>query len=71
VNLRPGRPLLAFAGWHTLDAGGKVFAGAPAEQTFFFFVMYLADFTVCRKGLLVKLYGFPLIPTHSSTIHSR
>ena len=50
----------------------KSFAGGlqPITQ-FFFFAMYLADFTVCRTGLRVKLYGFPLIPTHSSTIHSR
>jgi hypothetical protein len=28
---------LAFAGRHTLDAGGKVLRGAPAEHTFFLF----------------------------------
>ena len=50
----------------------KSFAGGlqPITQ-FFFFAMYLVDFTVCRTGLRVKLYGFPLIPTHSSTIYSR
>jgi hypothetical protein len=71
ATLRPGRPQLAWASRHSLVQAEKFCGGLQPNTHFFFFAMYLADFTVCRTGLRVKLYGFPLIPTHSSTIHSR